>query len=222
MSLLLNLFLPAKCLFCDDLGDRVCRKCAVHVGAAPRIVFRDSFIGFSATDYNSDAQKLLRSYKELGESELAGLMAGSMFPLFQCFDRLPDFLVPIPSNRSSLRDRGFNPAELLARELSLGLPGVRWVNVLSRVRETQDQSKLNPAERRANQSGSLISKVGTGRVIIVDDVVTTGATLVTAKQTLENAGYFVEGFVTFAETEGKRCTLTTQAQLPADGGTSWN
>jgi orotate phosphoribosyltransferase len=68
----------------------------------------------------------------------------------------------------------------------------------------------------------MISKVGSGRVILVDDVVTTGATLITAKQTLENAGYFVEGFVTFAETEGKRCTLTTQAKLPADGGTSWN
>ena len=222
MSLLLDLFLPAKCLFCDELGDRVCATCTLNVGSSPRIVYRDGLIGFSATDYNSASQKLLRSYKELGESELASLIAESMFPLLRCFEQPPDFLVPMPSNRSSLRERGFNPAELLARELSVRLPGVSWVNTLSRVRETKDQSKLNPSERRANQAGSMLSKVGSGRIILVDDVVTTGATLLTAKQTLENAGYFVEGFITFAETEGKRCTLTTQAQLPADGGTSWN
>ncbi len=222
MSLILELFLPAKCLFCDELGDRVCGNCAYEVGAAPRIVSREGFIGFSATDYNMASQKLLRSYKELGESELAGFIAGAMFPLLQCFEGLPDFLVPMPSNRSSLRERGYNPAELLAREIAARLPRVKWSNLLSRVRETQDQSKLNPIERKVNQLGSMVAKAGSGSVIIVDDVVTTGASVLTAKQTLENAGYFVQGFVTFAETEGKRCTLTTQAQLPADGGTSWN
>lgn len=222
MSLLLDLFLPAKCLFCDELGQRVCGNCTVEVGASPRIVFRDGFIGFSATDYNASAQKLLRSYKELGESELAGFIAGSMFTLLHCFEQLPDFLVPMPSNRSSLRERGYNPAELLAREIGVRVPRVRWSNLVSRVRETQDQSKLNPIERKVNQLGSMFAKAGSGSVIIVDDVVTTGASILTAKQTLENAGYLVQGFVTFAETEGKRCTLTTQAQLPADGGTSWN
>ena len=172
--------------------------------------------------YNEQAQKLLRSYKELGESELARLMATTMSPLVDCFDQHPELLVPIPSNRSSIRERGFNPAELLARELSRQLPATGWSNILGRRRETKDQSKLNPDERAQNQFGSMFGRVGSGRVLLVDDVVTTGASLLEAKETLENSGYFVQGFVTFAETESKRCTLTTQVMLPADGGTSWN
>jgi ComF family protein len=172
--------------------------------------------------YNDTAQKLLRSYKELGESELARVMASAMTPLLPCFDRLPEYLVPMPSNRTSVRERGFNPAELLARELSINLPPLTWSNILSRSRETQDQSKLNPEQRAENQRASMVGRVGSGRVLLVDDVVTTGASLLEAKETLENSGYFVQGFVTFAETEAKRCTLTTQAKLPADGGTSWN
>ncbi|MEY3856129.1 MAG: hypothetical protein RJA45_599, partial [Actinomycetota bacterium] len=176
----------------------------------------------SSMNYNDRAKTLLRSYKELGESELSKTMAQAMVNLLGCFDQLPSILVPMPSNRSSVRERGFNPAELLARELSLRVPGLRWSNILLRTRETKDQSKLSPTERRQNQQGSMMAKVGTGRVLLVDDVVTTGASMLTAKETLENAGYFVIGFVTFAETEAKRCTLTTQALLPADGGTSWN
>ena len=172
--------------------------------------------------YNERAKTLLRSYKELGESELAKTMAQTMVNLLGCFEQQPTILVPMPSNRGSISERGFNPAELIARELSLRIPGLRWSNILLRTRETKDQSKLSPAERRQNQQGSMIAKVGTGRLLLVDDVVTTGSSLLTAKETLESAGYSVTGFVTFAETEAKGCTLTTQALLPADGGTSWN
>ena len=172
--------------------------------------------------YNEKARLLLRSYKELGESELASSMATAMIPLIQCFEKIPQVLVPVPSNPGSMRERGFNPAELLAREIAKRVPEARWVNVLSRVRETNDQSKLNPSDRAKNQLGSMFARSGNSRVLLVDDVVTTGATIKEATRTLVKAGYFVEGFITFAETEGKRCTLTTQAKLPADGGTSWN
>jgi ComF family protein len=222
MSLLLDVFAPTKCLFCNRLGSRVCSVCESSVGSSPRLVYRDGRIGFSATDYNDDAKKLLRSFKELGESELASTMARAILPLLGCFEELPSLLVPIPSNRSSLRARGFNPAELLAREVSLRRPGLTWANLFVRTRETLDQSKLSPTERHENQAGSLVARVGQGSVLIVDDVITTGATITQAAKDLEKAGYFVQGFITFAETESKRCNLTTQATLPADGGTSWN
>lgn len=222
MSLLLDLLVPTKCLFCGHLGTRVCEDCEVALGSEPRLVYRDGLIGFSAMGYNENAKTLLRSYKELGESELAAVMAKTMVSLIGCFEQVPALLVPMPSNRSSVRERGFNPAELLCREISLRVSGLRWSNVLGRLRETKDQSKLTPAERKSNQLGSMIAKVGAGSVLLVDDIVTTGASMLAAKQTLEDAGYFVTGFVTFAETEAKGCTLTTQAKLPADGGTSWN
>ena len=68
----------------------------------------------------------------------------------------------------------------------------------------------------------MLAKAGSEKIVLIDDVVTTGATLKNAAVALQNAGHSVLGFLTFAETEAKRCNLTTQASFPADGGTSWN
>jgi orotate phosphoribosyltransferase len=68
----------------------------------------------------------------------------------------------------------------------------------------------------------MLAKVGIEKIVLIDDVVTTGATLQSATTALKNAGHSVVGFLTFAETEAKRCNLTTQASFPAYGGTSWN
>ncbi|MEY4451344.1 MAG: hypothetical protein RLZZ380_465 [Actinomycetota bacterium] len=172
--------------------------------------------------YTPDAKLLLRSFKELGESSLAYPIAQTMTSLLGCFEQVPTRLVPIPSNSRSIRERGFNPAEIIAREIAKQVPSLRFENLLARARQTLDQSKLNPSERRDNQQGSMVARVGTEQVLLIDDVVTTGATLKEATQALEEAGHSVIGFLTFAETEAKRCNLTTQATLPADGGTTWN
>ena len=222
MSLLLDLFIPAKCLFCSRISSRVCADCSELVGADPRLVFRNGLVGFSCTSYTPEAKLLLRSFKELGESSLGGFLASAMVPLLSCFQEEPTLIVPIPSNLETLRERGFNPAEVLARELCLHAASLRYENLLYKTRETKDQSKLKPMERLENQEGAMMATVGAHRVLLIDDVVTTGATLKTATRALENAGHSVIGFLTFAETEAKRCNLTTQAPLPSDGGTSWN
>ena len=172
--------------------------------------------------YTADAKLLLRSFKELGESSLATTIAQCVAPLLGCFERFPTRLVPAPSNVKSIRERGFNPAEIIAREIARQVPNLRFESLLARTRQTLDQSKLTPSERSDNQRGSMIAQVGAEQIILIDDVVTTGATLKEATLALENAGHLVIGFLTFAETEAKRCNLTTQATLPADGGTSWN
>jgi predicted amidophosphoribosyltransferase len=101
-------------------------------------------------------------------------------------------------------ERGFNPAELLARELSASVPGLTWRNLLTRNRKTKDQSKLAPAARTSNQLGSMSAPAGNLSVLLIDDVVTTGATLLEAASTLQKAGHSVHGFLTFAETEAKK------------------
>lgn len=174
------------------------------------MVSRGSLIGFSASNYTDTAKLILRSFKELGESELAGALGKAMVPLLGCFESSPAILVPIPSNRATLRERGYNPAELLAREISIRTNGLRWANLLMRTRHTNDQSRLSPEARFANQQGSMQARSGSSEVLIIDDVVTTGSTLIEAKNVLTEAGYFVTGFITFAETEAKRSMLTSQ------------
>ena len=222
MASLFDLLLPSCCLFCSKLSARICNDCSDDCGLDPRLVFRDGLVGFSASSYTDQAKQLLRSFKELGESSLGSFLAERMKPLLTCFDEPPTCLVPVPSNTLSLRERGFNPAEIIARELCRSLNGIGYQNLLARTRQTKDQSRLSPRQRAENQLNSMMAKVGCERVILIDDVITTGSTLKTASKTLENSGHKVIGFLTFAETESKGCILTTQAKSPDDGGTSWN
>jgi ComF family protein len=102
-----------------------------------------------------------------------------------------DWLIPVPLHPSRERDRGYNQSELLARQLA------RRVNVpvsshgLRRIRATAVQMTLNAAQRRENVAGAFEcgeQRVRGKRVVIVDDVGTTGATLEACAQAVLQAG----------------------------------
>jgi competence protein ComFC len=102
-----------------------------------------------------------------------------------------DWLIPVPLHPSRERDRGYNQSELLARQLA------RRVNVpvssqgLRRTRATAVQMTLNAAERRQNVAGAfecVAACVRGARVVIIDDVGTTGATLDACAQAVLQAG----------------------------------
>lgn len=102
-----------------------------------------------------------------------------------------DVIVPVPLHPARKRERGYNQAALLARELAdcLGRPVVE--DVLIRTRATAPQTELNPQERRANVSGAfqcVNDGLAARRVLLIDDVYTTGATLEAACAALRDAG----------------------------------
>lgn len=111
-----------------------------------------------------------------------------------------DALVPVPLARHRLRERGFNQAELIAERVArvLTVPlRRRW---LFRVRETSPQSDLTAAERRANVDRAfLATSAAAGKhVIIIDDILTTGATAGACARALRAAGASRIGVATVA------------------------
>jgi len=112
-----------------------------------------------------------------------------------------DALVPVPLARRRLRERGHNQAAVLARALGRSL-GVRVLeHVLRRTRETRTQTRLPPADRWRNVAGAFAAEgppLAGLAVAVVDDVLTTGATLGSATTALARLGPASIGAVTFA------------------------
>ena len=102
-----------------------------------------------------------------------------------------DVLVPVPLHHRRERDRGYNQSELLAREVAKlsGLPDDR--GLLRRTQNSRPQvSTATISERRGNVEGvfECVAEVGGGRVLLIDDVATTGATVSACAGALKDAG----------------------------------
>lgn len=99
-----------------------------------------------------------------------------------------DAVVPVPLHRSRLAKRGFNQAAVLAREVA-GQLDSSLSETLRTVRDTRDQVELSAAERRRNVRGAFRAESRLrGRILLVDDVMTTGATLSECATVLKDAG----------------------------------
>lgn len=118
-------------------------------------------------------------------------------------EREATMVVPVPTTPARLRRRGYNQAEVIARAYAAAT-GRRCVAALERTRAADTQVALQPADRRANVAGGFavrgdvpVSLDGT-HVILVDDVLTTGATVLAASESLRQAGVRAVTAVTFA------------------------
>jgi ComF family protein len=113
-------------------------------------------------------------------------------------------LVPVPLGARRERERGYNQAERLASALGRAAALAVRPRLLARARETATQTKLTPEARRANVHGAFHVRgpLPGGRLVLVDDVYTTGATLAAAAEALAAAGATRVEAVTFARGTG--------------------
>jgi len=119
-------------------------------------------------------------------------------------DNDPHLIVPVPLHRSRLRKRGFNQAVLLGRVISHQLSLPMLTDALVRTRPTEPQIELSAAERRLNVKGAFTvnrpDHVAGKRILLLDDVMTTGSTMDECAKELKKAGAAVVIAATVART----------------------
>ena len=206
---LLDLLYPPRCPFCGRVlergEDRLCALCQRELprtdgpGPAPE----GCDVCLSPLFYRDGVRRAVHLYKFKGGAELAGLFGELMA---QCpsgrRDRAADLVTWVPLHPKRKKRRGYDQAELLARRTA-ELCGIPAISTLEKVRNTGVQSRQNTeADRRANVEGASRALPGldlTGkRVILVDDVTTTGSTLAQCAACLRSAGAAAVAGLTFA------------------------
>ncbi len=162
---------------------RTCGRCTL--GDIPFKEARSAFV------YDGEVVSAVQSFKYRGKTILAGPLGGFIAEAAR-FSVKPDIIVPVPLHGRRLRARGFNQSLLLARQVAKRLAlRVDYLNLI-RVRPTCPQTGLKTKEREGNVKGAFDVKkevVFRGkRVLLVDDVFTTGSTIKECARVLKKAG----------------------------------
>jgi ComF family protein len=212
---LFDWLLPTNCVLCGVTGSIICQRCKLSFDVSPRTVQRFGLIGFAITDYHRACSLLLHAYKEEHQTALAKFLAKPIASkILEQQKQLAGnvILVPAPSSTVSMQHRGFEPALYLAKEVARQVNrnnnSAKVFKVLRLDRQIKDQAGLGVEARKANLLGAMVASAASSDlpVLILDDVVTTGATLFEANRALTEAGWRVAGFCAFAETLSKRAT----------------
>jgi predicted amidophosphoribosyltransferase len=214
-----DLVLGSACVGCGAPGRVFCRRCARSLPAGgeeswPTPAPPGLALPFAAGPYDGLLKALVNQHKERGVFALAAplgqVLCGVVVDLLKELGEPtgPVWLVPVPSRRAIVRRRDHDPLLRVAQQ-SARLLRRRGVDASVRralvtVARVRDQALLDAADRAANLRGSLSCRAlrppGTVVVVVVDDVITTGATAREAQRALEARRFPVQGVAAVAAT----------------------
>ncbi|WP_433328769.1 ComF family protein [Spirillospora sp. CA-294931] len=197
----IGLILPERCAGCALRQALLCRACACRLEGSPRRAWAPEGIPpvWTSASYEGPVRAVITAHKERGRLPLADplgrALARAVTHALDDDNEAGLALVPVPSGRGSVRRRGHDAtlriARAAARELDRGGTAVSVLEALRQRRRVADQAGLSRGRRAANLAGALAARPiseAPGRVVVVDDVITSGATLREAVRALRDVG----------------------------------
>ncbi len=206
LNTILDIVFPVNCVSCGKNGENLCLACLKSSPTADR---ESAEWIFPLFDYrHPPIKKSIWLLKYKGRKKLTEVFAEVLYgyilqeladlKIMQNFDEA--LLIPVPIDKKRLRERGFNQAELICRELEKIDSRVNFKiknNILIKIKDTGHQARIeNRSERLKNIVDSFglkdekqsIEEIKGKNIILIDDVTTTGATLAEARKVLRQAG----------------------------------
>lgn len=201
---------PPLCNICGQklFGDEMCRRCEMR---QPRYTALRSWAHFEGNLRNVIHQLKYRHNVGLGEK-----LSRPLMNLYQMMNWEVDMITPVPLGLARLAERGYNQSSLLAKPLSLAMNIPYCPQVIERSRETRTQVGLTVAERWLNVSGAFTAKSQWAkgrRLLVIDDVTTSGSTLDACADALFAAGALTVYGLTLARAVLKSPWLSDQPIL---------
>lgn len=192
---LLDLIFPAACSGCERVDAAWCWHCQQNLENAPimPVTRHSDGIGAIASTALHDGilQKAIHGLKYDNLPQLAQPLGVRLAQTLTIFEWSPDVIIPIPNHINRLKSRGYNQAQLIAETVANLTQLPCLPHAAQRIRDTQSQVGLNSRERKLNVADAFWAdqKVVEGKtVLLIDDVLTTGATLNGCGQALLHAG----------------------------------
>jgi len=207
---LVDIIFPPVCPGCETLGARFCENCQQEVIHLPEkicqicgspsassicrqcTISRPPYLQMrSWAVFKHPIRNILHTIKYRRNVGLGQTIAEIMLPDLTALNWPIESIIPIPLSEQRLRERGYNQVALIARPLAQ-LQSIQYLpNGLRRARHTRSQVGLNLAERKNNIKDAFFAdpkRVAGKNILVIDDVTTTGATLVEAASALKRAG----------------------------------
>jgi ComF family protein len=221
LDALLELVFPPRCVGCGRRGFSLCQQCRTELpmleaGICARCASLRPTNGTcrgcrqlspqltsirAVCAYHGAARKAVHTFKFRSGRYLAPILGELLRAELERRPIRVDLLVPVPISPSRLRDRGYNQTELLARQVETAVGAMLLTDVLQR-KDRPAQQTLTAADRLTNLDTAITcaapDRVSGKRVLLVDDVCTTGATLSACAEVLVEAGAARVGALVFA------------------------
>lgn len=185
-----QLLFPTRCYGCSILGPSICSTCRAQWHPHFYKSNLQSLNVYSSLIYSPVASKIILAAKENGLQGADELIIQAIILVLSRTNIKAENLrlVPIPSSKQSQRKRGRSFMVDITQEVSLRT-GIPMENCLQLSRKVRDQSGLNRIQRNVNMVGAFSLKDSArGDLVLIDDVVTTGATLKEAARVLNSQG----------------------------------
>jgi ComF family protein len=227
---MLSVFLPQRCVSCSDngIGSKqltryLCSRCIrildaleppseVDIkGRLDSVLSLDYRLALSSYPFQHDSvtQSVIHAVKYTGMPRLGRILGQTLASTHRDLSREFDLLIPVPLHRTRQAERGFNQAEVLAAGIADVWPQAQILphGVARRTRPTKTQTQLSIQERIENVRGAFsirekhFAKITGKRVALIDDVLTTGATLASLAEAVSVAQPASLSFLTLAAAE---------------------